>query len=314
MKISEYIHNHLSLKRDSSDVSTMADLDEFFAGIPEKNAETWHLAFPSDKIKTLYSTAKVVQDRFGFNSSLDMVVHFKFPGAELTLNEKLEYDDNLRIEIVSLMRKSGAHCGTFIFELIKKHRQFMRQFDAIQAQKGLKTSSQIDLNAFSGKCDNIPACGGFFWAVQGFDFAAKSELLLARSQFQNFAQRNGVMIDKRDLKFFTKPCHFAAFQCGVKVDGKNIGKAFLLNHSWYGQMRLSAKGTETEEYRYARAYNQHRENNNYQQAAALELNKPFLRMMKKYHKMYAPQPTIRQGLINRLRQKLLLSFGIARSL
>lgn len=118
--------------------------------------------------------------------------------------------------------------------------------------------SEIFVQARSAPKGKIPVYGGYIWANQGFDFRDKSDLPRFRDRFKSFLSAHGVEITDKDLKRFTKPCHFAAFGCGIQVaddngNGVHLGKAFMLEQTWFG--RWSTENPRAEEKRYAEAYN-----------------------------------------------------------
>lgn len=100
-------------------------------------------------------------------------------------------------------------------------------------------------------------------------------------------------MDAGDLKKFTKPCHFAAFGCGIGArDGEgrpvHLGKAFLLEQTWFG--RWSTDKPDAEEKRYARLYN--RPDilpSSRRRTAIAALGESYRKLLHKYYKRYAPK-------------------------
>ena len=305
MEISEYIYNHLNLCRNNRDVSGIDDLRDFFADLPIScnDEEKWPLSGKNDEEQVIYSTARVDNGNLGFSRYLNCIVSFKLPDSELTVAETLECDDGLQIELKSIIKESGMSCSHFLYNLVCRHREFIRAYDAGKKASGVFSRSFLKLNAHSGKVGGVATCGGYVWAVQGFDFASDCEREQARQAFKQYAAVQGVDIKDKDLKLFLKPCHFAAFQCGKKIDGKHLGKAFLLQYSWNGKMLAATKGRDPEEYRYAKAYNENRGSGNNLQLAAMTLNPKYLRMMKKYHDEFSDKMQKNDNIFRRFRLK-----------
>ncbi len=301
MEISEYIYNHLNLWSNARNVSELDDLRDFFAEFPPScnNECIWPLSAQKDNESVLYYTAKIEQANLGFSQYLNCVTGFKTPNAELIVAETMEYDDCLQIEFISVIKKSGVSGSSFLYELVRRHMDFIKAFDASREMSNILPPSRLKLNAYSGKVGDVMTSGGYVWAVQGFDFETDYERDLARREFKFYAATHGICIKDKDLKLFTKPCHFAAFQCGKKVQGKHLGKAFLLRHSWKGKMQVPAGGREPEEYRYARAYNENRGRKDNLQIAAMVLNPKYLRMMKRYNDSFSDEINQQKNIFRR---------------
>ena len=133
-----------------------------------------------------------------------------------------------------------------------------------------KKIGKITLEANSGKRTSCQdTSGGYVWAVTGFDFKDDSELERAKKSLIEYSQKLGVRIEKKDLKYFTKPCHFASldvgrnfgFTCPVnrKRERVSLGKSFLLSHSWFGEYKIiddKAKANSLVERRFSKIYNE----------------------------------------------------------
>lgn len=292
MSVSEDIYSNLSFGSERNRFSSLADIKSFFANFSPDTLKNWPLK-PSEDIRHNFRIARITPDPFGFSQILTIAADICVENNKFTVLESFTYDGTMRVEISSILQTSGKRGSKFVFDFIQRHREFLKAFDKSQGDYGRSEPAEIRLNAHSGMLDSHQTSGGYIWAIQGFDFADSNELEQTQQAFKKFATRQGVIISERDLNLFRKPCHFAAFQCGVKVNGKHLGKAFLLQHSWYGKMSVPQNGSDSEEYRYAVAYNQFHGSENYAQKAAKELNRPYLRMMERYHKKYA-QPVKRK--------------------
>jgi len=293
MKTSEHIRQYANPQAQQSDFSDSASLDEYFDFLADgqDDAGKWPFCFDGDEVQPVYQKARVHPDRFGDGQSLELEVRLKLPQNELLVAENLAYgDERLQMDLASFYCLSGhGKSGFFVQELLEKQRSFMADYQKRRRAQGESTEALFSVHASSGIVDHCETNGGLTWALHGFDFADKKELESARERFKDFAARNGVSFKNNDLKLFTKPCHFAAFQCGVKNNGLNLGRAFLLKYSWFGKMVIDPNKPVGEEVRYARSYyNPDVEDRH--TAALKELNKPYLRMMNAYYKKYAQKP------------------------
>ena len=91
------------------------------------------------------------------------------------------------------------------------------------------------------------------------NFFSPIELQNCRLAFEKFAvEKADIRFTRRDLKAFTKPCHFAVFDNGVRFltgGGKEVslGKAFMLNYSWHA--RWQTNNPDAEEKQFAGIFN-----------------------------------------------------------
>ena len=265
-----------------SDVSSFQVLEDFFEGFPLQNEKQWPLAHLSDGVEPRYSKALVHTDRFGMDEVLSLEVNYNFKNFSYFLVEDWQYDDaKLELSLESLVKKGKSFLkNTFVYDLIEKHYRFLKNL--ADCSKLEKKNILLHVHAHSGKVGDVLANGGYVWATQGFDFESVSELNIMRLKFHEFAKEHGVDFDFKDLKYFKHPCHFAAFRADQKVDGKNLGRAFLLQSSWRG--KISADMDEKSEvYRYKKAYHQLGE-----KAAEHELSRSFRKMMRRYNKSDRP--------------------------
>ncbi len=291
MKTSEHILRYADPQAQWGDISDLASLDEYFDVLTDgqDDADKWPFSFAGKNMRLMYQKASVQPDRFGDGQSLELEVKITLPQTELIVAEKMAYGyERLQVELVSFYCLSGhGKSGFFVHELLEKHRDFIAQCQKRRQAQGELTEALFSINASSGVVNNHMTNGGLTWALHGFDFADKKELEMARERFRDFAARNGVCL--KNMKHFTKPCHFAVFQCGVKADGLNLGRAFLLQHSWLGKMVIDPNKSVGEEVRYARSYYNPLAEDRHM-SALKELNKPYLKMMNAYYKKYARKP------------------------
>ncbi len=302
MKISEYIYSHLHIPRTECDISDRAALEDFFAALPPvcDDEDCWPLSQVRDKGMVSYHAATVHDDKFGMKCYLECSAEIKTPEAVCQVGEMWEYDGDLRIEIGSVLKKSGKSCGKILYELIKSHRAFMKIFERETQKTDNPAKAALTLYAHSGQYEDIVTSGGYVWALQGFDFSNEDELKNTRYFFKYYMANLGIDIKDKDLELFTKPCHFAVFQCGKKVNGHHLGKDFLLGRSWQGIMRVPERGRDPEEYRFAKAYYENKSDKHNLQAAAEKLNPKFLRMMKKYYNRYREQERQKKNFLRKI--------------
>lgn len=299
MEISEHIYQNLNFRISKNELSSIFDLEGFFSQFSSETIKEWPLISKGGD-KVLYQTALVCPHHLGLSESLRVVADIKRGESSFKVAESINVFEGMEIEIDSLIRTEGSGGNSVIFDLISKHRKFLHAYDR---ENGLDSESALLLKACSGKAGDVVTSGGYVWAIQGFDFYDTMEREAAQAAFAQYAVSKGVVINHKDLRLFKKPCHFAAFQCGVKVDGKHLGKAFLLQYSWRGKMTVPQKGKDSEEYRFAKTYNQYRGNGNYLAVAVGELSKSYLQMMKKYHLKYSKSSN-NVSLLGRLRKKI----------
>lgn len=260
-----------------SDISSFQILENFFEDFPLQNEKHWPLSHLSNGVEPRYSKALVHSDRFGMDQILSLEVNYNLPNVSYFLVEQWQYDETrLELNLESLVKKGKSLLkNTFVYDLIEKHYRFLKNLAA--KSNIAKENIFLHIHAHSGKVGDISANGGYVWATQGFDFESVSELNIMRLKFREFALEHGVDLKFKDLKYFKHPCHFAAFRTDQKVDGENLGKAFLLQSSWLG--RISAQMDEKSEvYRYKKAYH-----NLGAKAAEGELSRSFLKMMRAYN-------------------------------
>lgn len=285
MSVAEYIYDNLSVTNPRRWFSDQVDMNAFFKQI-SCTEEQW----PLKAEECRYRQAVLSSDPFGFDQVLEVAVDFMTDGQEIFCGEKWITDggDSLEIEIESVYKRTDGPSHNFLYNLIKKHREFLENFDLKHKRDNriFRPSSCIKLQAHSGVSNGIATRGGYVWATLGFDFVSDNELENMRFGFRGFCLKYGVDIHPSDLKLFTKPCHFAAFQCGVKVENKHLGKAFLMQQGWFGKMDMTQNGNLSEEWRYAETYHENKSKPDYGQLAFNVLNDKYKKMVRKYYHRY----------------------------
>ena len=233
----------------------------------------------------------------GFVSRLHLRARITKGEETYAVSRKICFEDDKMVFVHdSLRREKGAAGANFAHLLMARTRDFLQAYDQIRKICYKNEHSEIFVQARSAPKGKIPVYGGYIWANQGFDFRDKSDLPRFRDRFRSFLSAHGVKITDKDLKRFTRPCHFAAFGCGIQVaddngNGVHLGKAFMLEQTWFG--RWSTENPRAEEKRYAEAYN--REGiphaSRRRQAVAV-LNENYKNILRKFYKQYAPKRRI----------------------
>jgi 8-oxo-dGTP pyrophosphatase MutT (NUDIX family) len=136
--------------------------------------------------------------------------------------------------------------------------------------------------------------GGYNWANQGFAFESDHDVRNYQSSFKRYLQGHGINLTDAELRHFTLPCHFAAFDTGKVItrssgtiqlsqkqketgtlNGKpggpaltaaerssgkttriacHLGKDFMLGKSWNGIFKASDAKDTNEAYKYFMNY------------------------------------------------------------
>ena len=261
-------------------ISSLDDLDSFFCDFEKQDESIWPLNVKDD-YQIGYSKAWLTCDKFGFGKVLDLEAVYKKNSETYIVSEDIFLDlDKIEINLSSITRKGKKSDDGFVKSFIEKHYLFLKQW--VHNTGSNPENAMITVEAHSGILNDVMTRGGYVWATYGFDFANMHELNQARICFKKFAEEKGVDIALKDLEYFKYPCHFAAFQCIKDGQKKDLGKEFLLQYSWRGQMSV-AMSRKSEIYRYAKTYHNHSK-----KASQKELSRSFLKMMKRYMK---PQKT-----------------------
>lgn len=293
LKISEQIYSH-ALFGDKCEFSRLGALTEFFSSVPQAVQERWPFDLSDKGYRTFYEQALVVPEQLGFVSKLYLRARITKGETTYAVSRQICFDEDKMIFMHdSLRRETGEHGANFAHLLMARTRDFLQAYDQTRKICNKNEHSEILVQAHSAPKGKIPVYGGYIWANQGFDFRDKSNLPHFRGQFKKFLLVHGVEITDKDLQKFTKPCHFAAFGCGIQVaddngNGVHLGKAFMLEQTWFG--RWSTENPRAEEKRYAEAYN--REGiphaSRRRQAVAV-LNENYKNILRKFYKQYTPK-------------------------
>ena len=234
-------------------------IDGFFNEIPDKLAELWPLNLENEGFSVNYISVKIDDTSWKEDEHLLVQAEISNGQRKAIIEQEFQYgaNDNMIINMKSLYcaENGGFPKGMGIARVItEKNFKFLQQFD-----KTFKpfTPSAIKTYASSERTrQKIDTYGGYIWAINGFEFEDKNELIGARFAFKKFLANRGIQISDKELNLFTKPCHFAAYGCGKMTDFKGkkypLGKAFLCQHSWYGIQKTTAKNNV--ERKYANAY------------------------------------------------------------
>ena len=293
LTISEHIYNN-TLFGDKCEFSGFGALTEFFSAVPEDVQKQWPFDFSDKGYRTSYEQALIVSEQMGFVRRLHLRAQIANAEESFFVSRKIWFDDGRLIFVHdSLCREKGAGGTNFAGLLMTRTQDFLRSYDKTRKIRYKNEHSEILVQARSIPKGKMPVFGGYIWANQGFDFQNKSDLPRFRSIFKQFLAGYGVSMDAGDLKKFTKPCHFAAFGCGIGArDGEgrpvHLGKAFLLEQTWFG--RWSTDKPDAEEKRYARLYN--RPDilpSSRRRTAIAALGESYRKLLHKYYKRYAPK-------------------------
>ncbi len=270
------------------------ELNKFFEELAPAAKEAWPFDFEKNGYTVEYNKAEFLYTQCGIVKNLDLTISVGNKKEGFVIRTLMTLDDEvLSINFDSLCRVRGTKSSNFGNIVIGKMKYFI---DAQDKSRGKNSeASKILLNAASGFDKNkMNVYGGYIWAYNGLDFANEAELNETRKKFGKFAQNSGVKLSDKDLSLFRKPCHFAAFDCGVKVplpSGKtaSLGKAFLLSHSWHGKLVASPRKSECpEEQRYAEAFNNPDFSVPKRRRMALEvLSSAYRNMLKRFRKELA---------------------------
>jgi len=275
MDISEHIYTCAAF---NANAEKLKELKAFFSDFPIKEAQDWPMCATKKNGEPRYVRVHVQTDQFGFEKVLHLAFECEANHAKYLISQKLKYDDALQIELDCIRRIDQKEKTTsrFIFHLMEQYSRFLKQFASKSGAQ--KEDTYLRLEAHSGVADGFQTNGGYVWATHRFDFENEDELLRTREAFKEYALKNGVEIAKNDLRLFQYPCHFAAFRTDRKIDGQNLGKAFLLQYAWRGKM-TAAMSDKCEIARYERTF--YKQN---KLEAEKELSPRFLKMMQKYNK------------------------------
>lgn len=269
-------------------------VEEVLSPLSEEACKNWIFDFSKEGYKTKYLSIEKGTIRRAGGLSCDAISFTAEVGNEqeaFKIARTVYMDDEqVFIHLDNIHRTRGNGKTNFAWKSVKKLKTFINAQDKKRPDKNF-LPSEIILEATSNNDKSgIASVGGYVWAVNGFDFASAEELMYVRKHFQCFARSKGVEIENEDLKYFTKPAHFASFHCGKLIKDKfgrsvHLGKAFLLIHEeWKGKM-ISYSG-KNEEQRFAETYNQQPRSQSYRFNAFKVLNSKYKSMVKKYYDRY----------------------------
>ena len=237
-------------------------IDDFFSPLNEETKQKWPFDFSKEGYQTTYQQAVFLPPRDclrdpGEGIKISAVIRSSQESFFMERGFYL-YDDQLTIELKHLYRVGFGNPNNFAYKAVCKFKDFIDAYDASRPD-GKTDPSKLELEAVSNADkSNIAALGGYVWANMGFEFKDKNECYVLQQRFKAFAKHHSIDICQADLKYFTQPCHFAAFDCGIKVTDKfghssSLGKAFMLFESWKGVIYSGDKKGEAA--LYAEKYN-----------------------------------------------------------
>lgn len=293
LKINEHIYNH-TLFGDNCRFSSFQAIEEFFAEVPTDVQSKWAYDFADEGYKTTYESADIISEQCGFAQSLNLVANISNSSDNFIISSNIKFDDEqMIITLNSLFQNQGSSGNGFSSRFIQKHQDFLMAYDQAHKIKKPHEYSKLLIDADSSASkQGITTIGGYVWANHGFDFQNDSELKNTRKKFKKFAEQQGVEIADKHLQSFTKPCHFAAFGCGVSVEKRgqtlHLGKAFMLEHSWLG--KWSPHNDVAEEKCYAKAYASCPAQSQKRRQAVAALSSKYKILLKKYYKLYGGKP------------------------
>lgn len=308
--IGEFINDFAA---DKANVSTPSAINEFFEDLLPQARKKWPFDFRSHGYHTQIERADIRPDSVTCLPALilQMVVSNAVEEFQLKSKVMMEFD-RICLRIENVYRSKGWQSTNFGSLLLDKLQGFIEAEDKARGKNF--APSEICIEASSQMEDpDILICGGYVWANHGFDFSDRAELEQARSAFKAFAAKQNVKIADKDLELFTKPCHFASFDCGVSVKNKfgkptYLGKAFLLEYTWNGRLLSTPfKEEKAEEKRYAEAYNGAVNCGSKRRLALQTLSSHFRNMAKRYYRQYSRFANIGKIELNSDKEKSKLS-------
>jgi len=180
------------------------------------------------KLTEIYGYQPTIKDwpfannNYGLNFGIKQVdtmlnsLELSFNVSDATTNEEVSQkcqitmsrnDGGIKTHLYSLHRnpyyKGKAKVGEAFTKLMHK----MLNDNA----KKTGNTNQLTLHAES---NDRGYTGGYNWASHAYSFSDEKELNSMRSSFKSGASINGITLTDEDMKHFTHPCHFAAFDFG----------------------------------------------------------------------------------------------------
>ena len=243
----------------SHNFSSADEIDSFFATLSPQTIKKWPLDFEQAGFKTKYLSVKVHPETWKDDAYCDVQAEVYDSKRSAVVEQQFKFGDNgnlvIQLESVHTLESDAYPQRMRIARLWSENNfKFLLAHD--KANKP-KESSYMTIHASSELTkQNIRTCGGYVWANNGFDFKNQQELNATRRAFRDYMKRFNVLLSDKNLQLFTKPCHFAAYGCGllININGRfyHAGKAFLLQHSWFGIQKTTDKNSV--ERRYAHCY------------------------------------------------------------
>lgn len=314
--IGRYLHANLAPDCRRGSVSDDR-VNELLEDLAPQALEVWPFDFSADGYTTTYQKLET-----GYNQGEDFAgdISTLIAGQKrLTIaaeianqDQKMFFraslsmcDEQVTVKLENLYRLEGNSRSNFGNLMIKNFTRFIEAQDQSRPKREAKSlPSELLVSATSNSDkSNIASCGGYVWAIQGFDFADNQELEAVRQHFKSFAASHKVEMTDIALACFTKPCHFAFFDCGIRVEDKyglpaTLGKAFMLIHeNWNG--RLTPPREQKEERCFAAVYND-RSDTDYRKKAFQKLNPAYRRICRFYQKRYAPRNKEKTSVVQNL--------------
>ena len=279
---------------DKEAISSPEFINEFFEDLLPPAKEAWPFDFSKEGYVVAYTSANFKFEQCGMLKCFETIVEISNEKEKFIMQSSISLDcEVINLTLETVYRIKGNKSNNFGNIVLSKFKKFIDLQDKARGKN--PEASKILIHAASDKDKNgVELYGGYIWANQGMDFLDNKELEYTRTHFKSFAAKQGVEISDKDLSLFTKPCHFAAFNCGVRVKNKfgkdnSLGKAFLYLHSWQGHMAATPQKSEKpEEQRYSEAYNNPDFSLSSRKRMALsQLSIPYRKMLKKYRNIYA---------------------------
>lgn len=296
-KISDFIFREpvISLSKTFSSVQ---EIDDFFAVSAPDVQAAWPLDMRDYGLKTRYLAAEVIPETWKEPARFLVQAELSDGARKAVVEQEFRFGaaDNMIISVNSVLAENNNYPRgmNIARRLSEKNFNFLRRYD--KSAKPARPSFIRIHAASETTAKNIRTCGGYVWANNGFSFQNAAELTAARKAFQAYARHRGVIISDKNLRLFTKPCHFAAYRCGVfeKVNGHfcRLGKAFLLQYSWRGIQKTSAR--KSVERRYAEAY--------HNEILPALRNKTALRQLSKNYRTFLRQ-SYKKALLRQIAEK-----------
>lgn len=285
------IKSETSKKHIKSDAKY--SIAHFVEDLPVGLEHFWPLDFTKEGYNTEYIEAISTHKQAGFIKSLKIQAEITNDNSHYVVAVDFDYDGEcLDINLESLYKEKGKNGNKFTAQLIEKFKSFAIENDKLQGNTNTQVST-VKIHAKSGyhKKSEKNLWGGYVWANHGFDFDKNffaEELSNMQKCFKSFITEKAAVFEDKDLKKFTKPCHFAAFDCGIKLENEegksvHIGKEFMATQSWHGVWRSNDKNSVQE--KYAKEYNDFEKTIATRRKNALMiLGENYVRMLKKYAK------------------------------